>query len=55
MRSPISETVATTMGRELEHLQNIVGLCAFAVEAKRICTASVRPRWIALSPRDAST
>lgn len=38
MSAPINEAVATAMGRELDQLQNIVGLCAFAVEAKRICS-----------------
>ncbi len=37
MSATINEVVATTMERELDHLQNIVGLCAFAVETKRIC------------------
>ncbi len=36
MSTPINEAVATTVKRELAQLQNIVGLCAFAVESRRI-------------------
>lgn len=36
MSAPINAVVAATVKRELAQLQNIVGLCAFAVESRRI-------------------
>lgn len=36
MSAPDNAVVAATVKRELAQLQNIVGLCAFAVESRRI-------------------
>lgn len=36
MSDPANDVVTATLKRELAQLQNIVGLCAFAVEARRI-------------------